>query len=694
MRTARGIILSASVLAVSLLPVAVLAQFPDAPPPPAPIRAAAFPPFQEATLPNGIRLVVVQNRKQPVVAVSLSFPAGSTYDPKGKSGLAEMAGALLTKGAGTRSADEISAAIEGVGGSIGASTGQDFLTLRADVLASSAKLAFELIADAAIRPTFAEKEVELLRTQTLSSLQLELSQPASIADRAFAAGLYGDHPYGRRSDPASLKAITRDDLVQFQKERIRPGGALLVVAGALSLAEARKLADAAFSGWTGAAAAVAPPPLPATRSSTGIVLVHRPGSVQSNVIVGNLTWPPTDSRSYAAAIANRLLGGGADSRLFLVLREQKSWTYGAYSSFVRYKGLGFFEATVEVRTDVTDSALVEMMSQLKRLAGEPVPADEFERSKNSMTGAFPLTIESANQVAAQVSSAIRLGLSPDYVATYRQKLSRVTAAEMQAAAKAAIRPDAALIVVVGDGAKLYDKLKGIAPVRIVSPDGAPLTPEQLTAKAAALDLALDRLVARSDSFAIFVQGNPFGYQTVKLEKDGEGWKYTESTNLGAFVQQTSEVRFTGQLAMQSVLQTGKVQGMETKIDVAYAAGRAKGTALTPQPGGAKQITVDAEVPPGAIDDNLITAILPALKWAAGAKFSVPVFQSGKGTASALTLSVVADEDVEVPAGKLHAWKVEVAGGEQPMTLWVEAAAPNRLLKLAIVGAPIEFRLAK
>ena len=563
MRTSRGIIFGAVALTASLLPFAVRAQFPAVPPPPAPIRAAVFPPFQEATLPNGLRLVVVQNRKQPVAAVSLSFPAGSRYDATGKSGLAEMAGALLTKGADKRSADEISAAIEGGGGSIGATTGQDFLTLRADVLASHAALAFGLLADAAIRPSFPEKEVELLRTQSLSALQLELSQPASIANRAFAAGLYGDHPYGRRADPASVKAITRDDLVQFQKLRLRPGGALLVVAGSLSLAEARKLADESFSGWTGAVATVEPPASPGARSATELLLVHRPGSVQSNVIVGNLTWAPTDARGYAAAIANKILGGGADSRLFQVLREQKSWTYGAYSQLVRHRGPGFFEATVEARTDVTDSALVEMLSQLKRLASEPVPTDEFERAKNSMTGAFPLTIESANQVAAQVSSAILLGLPPDYVATYRQKLSRVTAAEMQAAAKGAVRPDAALIVVVGDGAKLYDKLKGIAPVRLVSPDGTPLTPEQLTVKAAALDLALDRLVARSDSFAIYVQGNPFGYQTVKLEKDGAGWKYTESTNVRAFVQQTTDVRFRYKLTMQCVMQAGKVQGLDT-----------------------------------------------------------------------------------------------------------------------------------
>ena len=678
-------------------PTAARAQFPTTPPAPGPIKAATFPPFQQATLPNGLRLIVVQNNKQPVVAVSLSFVAGSVYDPAGKSGLADLAAGLLTKGAGKRSADEIAAAIEGVGGSVGAFAGEDFLTLRADVLANDAKLAFELVADAAVRPAFQDKELELLRAQTLSGLQLELSQPASLATRALMRGLYGDHPYGRRPDPASVKSITRDDLMRFQKERLRPSGALLVVAGSLSLAQAKSLATATFAGWTGVpspTAAVAAARLPPAPTIAEIVLVHRPGSVQSNILVGNLTWPPTDPRSYAAAVANRILGGGADTRLFLVLREQKSWTYGAYSRLERRRGTGNFEASAEVRTDVTDSALVELLSQLRKMGAEAVPADEFERAKNAMTGAFPLTIESANQVAAQVSTAVLLGLPGDYVATYRQKLAAVTAAQMQAAAKAAIRPGAALIVVVGDGAKVYPKLTPIARVSIVSPDGTPLKPDDLTVKAGPLDLALDRIVARSDSFTILVQGNPFGFQSSRLERVDGGWKYSETTRLATFIQQNTEVRFTDKIVMQSVNQTGRVQGQDTRIDVTYAGGRAKGSAVTPGQGGVKTVAVDADVPASAIDDNLITAILPALKWTGGATFTIPVFQSGKGSLTALAIAVTGEEPVEVPAGKFDAWKADMTGGEQPLTLWVEKAAPHRLLKMAIVGAPFEFRLVK
>ena len=676
-------------------PAALVAQFPTTAPAPAPIKTALFPPFQEATLANGLHLLVVHNDKQPVVAVSLSFPAGSAYDPAGKSGLADMLAGLLTKGAGKRSAEEISAAIEGVGGSIGAGSSSDFLTLHSEVLANNAKLAFDLIADAAIRPTLPEKELELLRKQTLSALQLEQGQPASIASHAFLRGLFGDQPYGRKADPKSVGAITHDDLVAFQKARLRPSGALLVVAGSLSFPQAQALAQAAFAGWTGTAPTVAPAKPLVQRSAMEIVLVHRPGSVQSNIVVGNLTWPPTDPRSYAARVANKILGGGANARLFMILREQKSWTYGAYSNLSSNKYAGYFQATSEVRTEVTDSALVEMLVQLKRIGAEAVPTLEFDQAKNAMTGTFPLSIETAGQVAAQVANAKLLGLPADYVQTYRKKLSAVTASQMQAAAKAAIRPGQALIVVVGDGAKIYDKLLAIGPVRIVSPDGTPLTASELTVKAASLDLDLSKLKAATDSFTIFVQGNPFGYQTSKLDKSTNGWTYAEHTSIATFVQLNTVVTFSDAMVPLRATQSGKQGPMDVKIDVTYADGRAKGSATAPQPNGtAKEVIVDAAVPPGTIDDNMISVIMPTLKWKSGASFKIAIFQSSKNAVSVATVSVTGEESVKVPAGTFDAWKVDIAGLDAPITVWIEKAGDHRMLKQVLVGTPVEIQRVK
>ena len=262
------------------------AQYPTRPPAAAAVKPAQFPPFQETVLSNGLRVVLVESHRDPMVAFRLVMPAGKLFEPKGKEGTADMVAGLLTKGAGQRTADQIAEAIEAAGGSLTGFADNDFLSLAGSVLSTNAPLAFQLLGDAIARPTFPEQEVELLRTQTLSALTLEQSQPASIASRVFDAGVYGAHPYGRRATPASVRGLTRADLTAYQAARLKPRGALLVVAGDLTLDQLKALAEQSFAGWTGYPAAAPTFGAPPARARTEIVLVHRPGSVQSNIVVG------------------------------------------------------------------------------------------------------------------------------------------------------------------------------------------------------------------------------------------------------------------------------------------------------------------------------------------------------------------------------------------------------------------------
>lgn len=671
-----------------------LAQYPTTPPPAAPVRPATFPPFQEVVLPNGLRMVLVENHRQPVVSFSLSFPAGNAYEPLGKEGLADLVAGLLTKGAGNRSADEISAAIEGVGGSLGAGAGPDFLTLRADALAPHADLAMQLLADAAIRPRFPESEVELLRTQTLSSLTLEQSQPASLASRFFASNLYGNHPYGRRPTPASVRAVTRADLLAFRAARMRPRSALLVVAGDLSLAQARALATKHFGAWTGGVAAPVTMAAPPARTRSEILLVHRPGSVQSNILLGNTTFRPGDPRYYASVVANRVLGGSADARLFSILREQKGWTYGSYSQLQRPREIGTFQASAEVRTEVTDSALAEMLTQVRRIGTEPVAAAEIESAKSSLVGSFPLTIETAEQVAANVTNAKLLGLPADYLATYRTRLAAVTPAQLTAAARDVMRGNQLLVVVVGDATKIYEGVSKLAPTRIVSVDGAPLTAAELAAPAAGATIDPSRIQAQSDSFAIMVQGNPMGWQKNTVERTATGFRITEQTQLATFIQQSTEVTLGSRAELVSVKQSGKFQGQDTRVDVTVAGGRAKGTSVTPGPQGLKTTNVDVEVPAGMLDDNSLQAIMPSLQWRAGARWTFNVLSTNDGTVKPITLAVAGTEKVRVPLGEFDTYRVEMTGGQAPVTFFVTSAAPHRVVKIAPAGQPVELQLVK
>jgi zinc protease len=669
--------------------------FPKTPPAPMPLAPAQFPPFQEAVLPNGMRLLVVENRKQPIIAVSLSFTAGAVTEPAAKAGLAGMVAGLLNKGAGARNAEQFADAIEGVGGGFAASAGDDFLQLYVNTLSRNAPLAFELLADAAIRPAFPAQEVELLRTQTLSGLQLEKSQPAAIAGRTFRQALYGAHPYGRSATEATVKAITRADVVAFHTARLRPQGALLVVAGDLSLAQARALATKAFAGWTGAPATLAAlPPVPA-RTQAELILVHRPGSVQSNVLIGNTTRGPADPLRYAATVANEALGGGSEGRFFRILREEKGWTYGSYSELQTRRGAGAFSASGEFRTAVTDSAVTVMLQQIRALRDAVLPAQEFADRKGSLTGRFPLQVETAEQVANRVATARLLGLPADYVQTYRQKLAAVTAAEARTAAAAAFRPDQGVIVVVGDGQTLWPKLQGLArSARLVDVDGKAMDPADLTPKASTLALPWEQLVARADSFQVRLQGNPFGFVSTRLERTAEGWRYTDQTVLGPVINQKTVVTFSATGAMQAVTQEGTAQGQPLATTLAYASGKVTGKATTPGPQGAKESAVNADVPAGALDDNVVQALLPLMPLAAGAKVPITVFQGGKGSASTWTVRVEGEESVTVPAGTFPAYKVALDGAEQPLAFYVSTAAPRRLLKIAFVGAPVEIVLVK
>lgn len=672
----------------------VVAQQPTTAPPPLPLKPAAFPPFREAVLPNGLRLVVVENHRLPVVSLSLSFGAGKTVDPAGKEGLAAMAAGLLTKGAGARTADQVSNAIERVGGSIGAGAGSDFLTVSAGVLSKDAALAFDLTGDAVVRPRFDTTEVSLLRTQTLSGLDLERSQPASVAERVMNQMLFGGHPYARHPTPASVKSIARSDLLAFQKARLKPAGALLVVAGDISLAEARRHATRAFKGWIGGPAPLpAATPLPA-RTKTGIYLVHRPGSVQSNILAANLTYRPGDPRHYAAVVANRILGDGADSRLFKILREQKSWTYGAYSALDRRRGGGTFTASTEVRTEVTDSALAEMISQLRRIGTEPVPAEELAAAQSAITGSYPLNVQTAEQVAGAVTSVRLYGLPADYLETYRLKIGAVTGAEVLAAAKALIRPDGMVIVVVGDGAKVLAGLKPIGPVTILDIDGKPIGEGDLNPSAKPLPLALDRLTAGRDSFAIRVQGNTLGWSVTTVEDTPEGKRLTEHTSLGGFVEQQTTVDVSATGAMLRVRQSGKAQGQPTSIQLDYRDGRVKGKASTVSQAGPKELVIDTTVTAGTIDDNAIQGLVPSLPWSATSEWSFAVFAGGQNESKVTTLKVVGIETVALPAGATEAYKVEFSGGWQPATFWVSTAAPHRLLKIGVTNTPVEIVRAK
>jgi predicted Zn-dependent peptidase len=673
-----------------------LAQYPTDPPPAGTLAPLRFPPFGEARVSNGLQLVVVENHRLPIVSIQLSIPTGAVHDPQGQRGLAEFTAELLTKGTATRTADQFSAEIEGAGGSLTATAGQDFFTVSSTVLADRAELAFSLIGDVLLNATFPETELELARRRTLSGLQVERSQPDALADRYFARAMYGGHPYGARNTEASVKAITQASVKEYAATYLKPVGSLLVVAGDITLDQARQLADRHLAAWRGQVPprSYGAPPLP---KATEILLVHRPGSEQANIVYGNLGLRPGTRNYYPSAVMNKVLGGGADSRLFLVLREQKGWTYGAYSSLSRPFDIGTFQATAEVRTAVTDSALAELLAQLGRIRTESVPDSEITSAKGYLTGVFPLTIETPQQIAGQVGAQKRLRLGDDYLERYRERIAAVKSAEITAAAARVIRPDSAVIVVVGDGAQLHGKLAAIAPVKIVDVDGNPLVADDLNPRTTAVSLDPAQLVARRDSFAFMFQGNAMGSQVTDLREEAEGMVYVEQTSIPVMgMTQMTQVRMAkGSMAPQLVEQSGQVGGQNTETKVTIADGRASGRAQSPQQGGlVKTVEVDTTIATGTFEVNQLQAIVPALPLAEGASITLNVFNASDATTKAFTFKVEGVEDVTVPAGTFPSFRVSLTGGDLPVVFLVSRDTPRRVVKIEIVGQPVVFELVK
>ncbi len=689
-------LLSIVVLLLVSAPLAAQEPFPTSPPVAVRLRPVQFPPFREVALPNGMTLLLVENHEQPTLSLSLSFRAGTYYDPPGKEGLSAMVAELLTKGTPTRDAEQLAAEIEGVGGTISASSGDDFLTVSTDGLSDHADLAFALLGDVARRATFPDPELELARTRFLSALAVELSQAENVATRAFQREVYGRNPYGRNTSAESFKAITRTDVVNFAGRRIRPGGALLVVAGDITLPKAQELANRAFGTWSGAAAAAPAAPAPPTKRSTDIVLVNRPGSVQANIVIGNTTFLPTDTGYYPARIATHVLGGGSDSRLFTILREQKSWTYGSYAALRRYRGLGYWNATFEGRTEVTDSALAELLHQIDRVRTELIPDSELTAAKGFLVGSFPLTIETPRQIAQVVTSARLLGLGSDYLQRYRDRLAAVSATRARAAAQRTYKRTALTIVVVGDAKVLYDKLKAIAPVRLVDIAGNALDPADLNPTVAAVVFDPTQVVAQRDSLQALVQGNVAGSQVYSIDVAGDSIVYTEVTTIAmAGLQQRSTVVLNPDLTMRRSDQTGTVQGQQTTTHLDYSGGRVKGSAMAPQPSGTpKSFTIDTALAAGTIDDNALQLALLALPLERGKMFNLNVFSSGEGTTKIVNVKVAGVEQVQVPAGTFPAFRLELSGMQLPVVMHVSQQAPRRLIRIAPTGAPVVFELVK
>jgi len=432
------------------------------PPPPLLRREVVFPEFETWTLDNGLRVVYVGHHEQPAVNVRLLLRAGASSDPSDKLGVAALVGQLLDQGTTTRTAPEIAGVIDNVGGALVAGASGELSFVDVLVMKDSFDLGLDMLADVTRRPAFAPQEIERQRQQVLSSLQVSYDDPAYVATVVFNRLVYGFHPYGMPSSgtPESVRAITRDDLVAFHRMYYLPNNAVIAVVGDVSAEEAFQGVERALGDWERGelpAPRVEDAPAPTRR----LVVIDRPGAVQTTVRAGHVALPRADPDFLAFDLAIKILGGEGGNRLGNVLRSQRSLTYAASADLAGRQLSGDFMAKTDTRSVATAEALRLTVDEISRMRRERVHPRELQGAQDYLAGNFPITIETPNAIATQVLEAILFGLDLDELERYPQRINRVTVADIQRVAEKHLRPASLSIVLVGDASTFVQDLPGV-----------------------------------------------------------------------------------------------------------------------------------------------------------------------------------------------------------------------------------------
>ena len=431
--------------------------------PPRPLAAteSKLPPYEVRTLKKGLQVVAVLHHEQPAVSLRLLVRAGGALDPADTPGVAALAAALLDQGTTSRRAQEIASAVDSVGGALGVGAGTDLTFVNAIFMKDSFDLGLRIVADVARNPAFRPEEIERQRQQMLSSLQVSYEDPDYLADVVFDRLVYGFHPYGKPDSgtPESLARVTRDDLVAFHRAYFAPNNAILAIVGDVTAEEAFAGAERAFGDWPRLEGIKVEPPSDPPAPVRRVIVVDRPGAVQTEIRVGHIAVPRRHPDYMAFDLASRILGGEGSNRLHRVLRSERGLTYGASADLESMKFAGHLVAETDTRSEATGQALRLIVDEFWRLQREHVMPGELQGAQDYLAGSFPLTIETPSAIALQVLNALFFGLDLEELQTFRERVTRVTPDDIQRVARLYLKPDRLSIVLVGDASKFASQLE-------------------------------------------------------------------------------------------------------------------------------------------------------------------------------------------------------------------------------------------
>jgi zinc protease len=457
----------ASLLVLAALTTTAVAQVArswpsEGPPRPLASSPVTFPPFEIRKLSNGLQVVLVSQTEQPAVSVRMIVRVGAAQDPKDKLGLAMLTATLLDQGAGSRTAEQIADAIDFAGGILSTGAGTDLTFVNTIVMKDGYDSGLQLMSDVVRRPTFLQDEIDRQRQQALSALKVAAEDPDSVAGQVIDRLIYGFHPYGLPGSGTerTLTSLTRADFVDFHTRYFVPNNALVAVVGDITADAAVAGLEKAFGDWKAGDVPVfkpIEPPEPTKR----VIVVDRPGSVQTEIRVGHLAIARKHADYEALDQAVKILGGEGANRLQQVLRSQRQLTYGASADLDTYKWAGAIVAETDTQTSHTAEALRVMVDEFFRLQRERVGDGELGGAQDYAVGHFPLTIETPDAIATQVLNQLFYELPVEDVPKYRERVLNVSPEDVQRVARWFLRPDRLSVVLVGDADKFVGGLKGV-----------------------------------------------------------------------------------------------------------------------------------------------------------------------------------------------------------------------------------------
>lgn len=457
MKTIHRIILAAAIIAPPATAGAQMQQ----PPGPGPLRPYVFPKIEQFTLANGMKVVLVEKHTLPIIASRIILDAGSMRDPGSKAGLANITAALLSEGTKDLSGAEIARRMDNLGAQFGTGGGYSVAFVDLTALKSVYGEALTLAAKTILEPSFPQNEFDRAKNQAIAAFAQSHSRTAGLASDAFLMAAFDSSASFARPAGLTLPTLTREDVLNWAKTMYSPTTTTVLMVGDITAAEARAALTRAFSGWNVPAPALPPISNP-INSAKGIrvVLVDRPASVQSTIIIGRPGFMATDADYLAMLAVNHVLGGAVSSRLNTNLREKHAFTYGAFSGLDLRRGAGAFRLTAEVRTNATDSAIVEALNEYRRIVSEPVPQAELKGYLNNLVSGFPNAVQTVQGLQGRLQGLIVWGLPLDFYATYRERLAALGPADVTSAA-AKLSPNDVIVVAAGDLSKIEAPIRAL-----------------------------------------------------------------------------------------------------------------------------------------------------------------------------------------------------------------------------------------